>query len=115
MALITYGHMRIPIERIEGGVLRPVAGAQVYVYKDRADGTPSIDSAGNVLASAILASLFSGPLLTSPAIIQPLTTDSEGYLDCYADNDEYHYRVVLADGSVFGQIGLPFSSPRARY
>jgi hypothetical protein len=110
-----YGHLKIPIQRVDKGILRPIVGAQVYVYKDRADNTPSIDSDGNVLSSPVLATLYDSAFSNASTLAQPLVTDNEGYIDCFVDNDEYHFRIVIPSGSVFGLLNIPQYSPRGRY
>jgi hypothetical protein len=114
MSRTIYGHIKIPIQKLDLGFLRPVAGANVTIYQDRADGSPSLDAQGNILTGAVLASVYDGPTATALLVTQPLVTDALGYVDGYADNGEYHYRVELLDGTFFGLIGLPHYSPKAR-
>jgi hypothetical protein len=113
MARTVYGHIKIPIQKLDLGFLRPVVGANVTIYRDRDDGTPSIDSDGNVLANANIADIYDGPYSNSLLLSQPLVTDSLGYVNGYAANAEYHYRIQLLDGTFFGLIGIPQFSPKA--
>lgn len=96
-----YARLNLPVQRVDNGFMRPVAGASVYVYATLADGSSPVNSDGSVNVGATLVSLYnnrSGSISTT----NPLVSDASGYISCFAQAQELHFRVVALDGTSFG-------------
>lgn len=78
--------IQIPITRIENGLVRPLAGASVYFYESSTLLTP--------------ATVYSNFAQTTTKT-QPIITDSQGILECYAVPKVYSLKVVPLVGPEF--------------
>lgn len=101
-----FGKLALPIVKYESGAIRPVSGAQVYVYKTLANGSAPVDAAGNVNGSAVEATIWSDRGGSS-TLTQPLTSDSLGYINGYSSESELHFKVVQPDGTTYGVVFYP--------
>jgi len=78
--------VQIPITRIENGLVRPLAGASVYVYENASLTTP--------------ATVYTNSS-QSIAKTQPVVTDSQGIFDCFMVPRVYYLKVVPLIGPEF--------------
>lgn len=82
-------HLRIPITRLQGGLIRPLVGASVQIY---------------LTGTTTLATLY-GDLTGSTSKTNPLISDESGNIDCFIKTGIYDLQVTPKTGPVSTLVG----------